>query len=355
MTEAPRSPPSLLAPSQTGLAASVDLRCFSLLTPSPPLTSSSAPAHITLSIPDLSSTQTWAASTLPWDLAPAWTGTPPDALDQVLLGRCEELAESGGGDARGRVSAAAFLYLLVVLSKGVPSCVPRPLALPSRLRVPRLTPRFAPRRTGFEFVARSSLPMGAGLGSSAAYSTCLATTFLLHFKHVAPPALPQPSSETHTHISHRGRRAIGPDMIDVVDQWAFLAEKVIHGNPSGIDNAVSVRGGAVAFRRKVEGVQQGGMEGIKSCVPVFRLRRLDIGRRRCADRRDPPARRPGSPRSGSSSPTRASGATPRRSSRASTRASSPSPTSSSRSWRRSRPSPTRPSGALRTSRCRGKI
>jgi mevalonate kinase len=123
------------------------------------------------------------------------------------------------------------------------------------------------RRSGFEFVARSALPMGAGLGSSAAYSTCLATAFLLHFKHITAPALPPPSTETHKHISHRGRRAIGQAEIDIVDQWAFLAEKVIHGNPSGIDNAVSVRGGAVAFRRKVKGVQEGGMEGIKSCVP----------------------------------------------------------------------------------------
>jgi len=53
--------------------------------------------------------------------------------------------------------------------------------------------------------------------------------------------------------------------IDLVDGWAFLAEKVLHGNPSGIDNAVSVRGGAVAFRRSVGGVQ-GGLEGLHGSV-----------------------------------------------------------------------------------------
>ena len=48
---------------------------------------------------------------------------------------------------------------------------------------------------------------------------------------------------------------------DIIDGYAFLAEKVLHGNPSGIDNAVSVRGGAVAFTRSLGG-RKGGLEGL---------------------------------------------------------------------------------------------
>jgi hypothetical protein len=122
-----RNPQAESSPSgcffQTGLAASVDLRCFGLLEPN-----KSSSGSITLSIPDLSSTQTWASETLPWDLAPQWT-EPPTELDQALLSRCEELAEVEGIDDRGRVSAAAFLYLLVILSKGVPSYVVSPFPL----------------------------------------------------------------------------------------------------------------------------------------------------------------------------------------------------------------------------------
>ena len=40
-----------------------------------------------------------------------------------------------------------------------------------------------------------------------------------------------------------------PETIVLLDGYAFLSEKVLHGNPSGIDNAVSARGGAVAFSR----------------------------------------------------------------------------------------------------------
>ena len=103
------------------------------------------------------------------------------------------------------------------------------------------------------FTASASLPIGAGLGSSAAYSTCIATSLLLAHSHIS---LPQPGSSSP--------RLSAKD-INLVDGWAFLSEKVLHGNPSGIDNAVAVRGGAVAFTRSVGG-KQGGLEGLNGWV-----------------------------------------------------------------------------------------
>jgi hypothetical protein len=50
-----------------------------------------------------------------------------------------------------------------------------------------------------------------------------------------------------------------------VNQWAFVAEKVLHGNPSGVDNSVSVFGGALAYTRS--GFERkSGMEAIQGFV-----------------------------------------------------------------------------------------
>lgn len=88
------------------------------------------------------------------------------------------------------------------------------------------------------FTASSNLPISAGLGSSAAYSTCIASSLL-----IAHGLIPSPSSSSSTSPSSPSHT------ISLLDTYAFLSEKVLHGNPSGIDNAVSARGGAIAFSR----------------------------------------------------------------------------------------------------------
>lgn len=100
--------------------------------------------------------------------------------------------------------------------------------------------------------------MGAGLGSSAAYSTCIALALLKH--HDLIPSPPPTSSSLQ---QPPPAASYDEATVELIDSWAFLAEKVIHGNPSGIDNAVSVRGGAVVFRRRIEGKQEGQMESLK--------------------------------------------------------------------------------------------
>ncbi|CED82307.1 mevalonate kinase [Phaffia rhodozyma] len=229
----------------TGIAASVDLRCYALLSPTATTTTSSSlsSTNITISLTDLNFTQSWPVDSLPWSLAPDWTeASIPESLCPTLLAEIERIAGQGGnGGEREKVATMAFLYLLVLLSKGKPS-------------------------EPFELTARSALPMGAGLGSSAALSTSLALVFLLHFSHLSPTTT--------------GRESTIPTAdTEVIDKWAFLAEKVIHGNPSGIDNAVSTRGGAVAFKRKIEGKQEGGMEAIKSFTSIrFLITDSRIGR-----------------------------------------------------------------------------
>lgn len=91
----------------------------------------------------------------------------------------------------------------------------------------------------------SELPTGAGLGSSAAYSVCLAAALL-----TACEEIPYPLKDGEA----AGRWT--EENLELINKWAFQGERVIHGNPSGVDNAVSTWGGALRY-------QQGKISSLK--------------------------------------------------------------------------------------------
>jgi mevalonate kinase len=115
-------------------------------------------------------------------------------------------------------------------------------------------------RPSVNFTARATLPVGAGLGSSASFSTCAATALLLLHKRIDIPAVSQPPPPNSPH-----RETIPRLIAEEVNQWAFVAEKILHGNPSGVDNSVAVFGGALAYTRPGFG-KKGGMETIQGWV-----------------------------------------------------------------------------------------
>ncbi|XP_022406476.1 mevalonate kinase isoform X2 [Delphinapterus leucas] len=91
----------------------------------------------------------------------------------------------------------------------------------------------------------SELPTGAGLGSSAAYSVCLAAALLTACKEIPNPLKDGEAANRWTEES-----------LELINKWAFQGERVIHGNPSGVDNAVSTWGGALRY-------QQGKISSLK--------------------------------------------------------------------------------------------
>ena len=64
-------------------------------------------------------------------------------------------------------------------------------------------------------------------------------------------------------MSHQGRKAIPTGVAEEVNRWAFISEKVLHGTPSGVDNSVSVFGGALAYTKSGFPGKKGGMEPIQ--------------------------------------------------------------------------------------------
>ncbi|XP_028102402.1 mevalonate kinase-like [Camellia sinensis] len=80
-------------------------------------------------------------------------------------------------------------------------------------------------------VITSELPLGSGLGSSAAFCVSVSAALL---------AL---SESVNLDFGHQGWLMFGENELELVNKWAFEGEKIIHGKPSGIDNTVRCRQG----------------------------------------------------------------------------------------------------------------
>ncbi|CAL5194715.1 unnamed protein product [Lathyrus oleraceus] len=85
-------------------------------------------------------------------------------------------------------------------------------------------------------VISSELPLGAGLGSSAAFCVALAAALL------------SVTDSVSVDLCQQGWHSFGEKELDLVNKWAFEGEKIIHGKPSGIDNTVSAYGNIISFR-----------------------------------------------------------------------------------------------------------
>lgn len=203
------------------IAASVSLRTYLLVK------KSLHPGQITLDFPDVKLLKTWDICDLPWAqcaqrIDNSTVMDPATALDADVVSIIQETCLTDITDTFQRAAALAFLYLYMCL------CIPE---TPSMM-----------------YIAKSTLPVGAGLGSSASFSVCLAAALLKLGKVIPDPTATTSLNKRMSAVSISSNE-VEVDPLDVINKWSFLGECCIHGNPSGIDNAVATRGGAVMFKR----------------------------------------------------------------------------------------------------------
>ncbi|KAF1832912.1 mevalonate kinase [Decorospora gaudefroyi] len=177
---------------------------------------------VKLRFPDIQMEHTWNIDELPWDTFSQSgkkkyyydlvTSLDPDLM--AAIQPCIDEVSPTAPEAIRKIhhaSACSFLYLFLSLaSRKVPPCV---------------------------YTLRSTIPIGAGLGSSASISVCLSTAMLLQIRALSGPHQDQPPQECELNIER-------------INRWAFVGEMCIHGNPSGVDNTVSSGGKAVLFQRR---------------------------------------------------------------------------------------------------------
>lgn len=202
---------------QAAIAAAISLRSYLLVT-----FRSKGRRTVSLKFPDIDLDHTWRIDDLPWStfsqkgkkkfyydlvtsLDPEFIEALQPHIAQVSTDKSESIRKIH------HASALCFLYLFLSLgSSKSPPCI---------------------------YTLRSTIPIGAGLGSSASISVCLASALMLQIRALSGPHQDQPSEESALQIER-------------INRWAFVGEMCIHGNPSGVDNTVSAGGKAVLFQRK---------------------------------------------------------------------------------------------------------
>lgn len=205
--------------NKPAIAAAIALRTYMLVLPS----QGPDAGNLVLEFPSINLRFSYPVADLPWDIVKPENKAAsivdpthiPTELDDNVLKALEPLLKDLKNSFQ-HVAVLAFFYLYLHLcTPDMPACT---------------------------FVTQSTLPVGAGLGSSATFAVCLSSALLLLSSQLNTPrtqvvsadlAMSDKASTEHEYING----------------WAFIGEKCLHGNPSGIDNTVACRGGAVLFQR----------------------------------------------------------------------------------------------------------
>ncbi|XP_005111912.1 mevalonate kinase [Aplysia californica] len=193
------------------VAASLSLRTHLTL-------KATADSMVSLQFPDIGVDKKYSTKLLQdalQDLPTAGTTSEPvPASDEVIAAlKTFAAGDSLGAESKEALGVVAFLYLYYSITK-------------TKSGLPSLSVQVV-----------SELPVGAGLGSSGAFSASLAAAFLQFSGAINAEKVDQSFAEWSA------------SQKELINKWAFVGDKVIHGQPSGVDNTISTFGGAIKFMK----------------------------------------------------------------------------------------------------------
>ncbi|XP_067680941.1 mevalonate kinase-like isoform X1 [Haliotis asinina] len=189
---------------KVAIAASLNLRTYLRLR-------RSTDNNISIDLPNINIKRSWTTDKIKSQVSlPLCDPTKPVGVSEELLALLKDVAgvDQNESDTK-QLAVITFLYLYNALAA-------------HNGTVPAI-----------DLKVVSIQPVSAGLGSSASYSVCLAASLLQLSGIISTPSGDGQWSQVER---------------DLINSWAFYGEKILHGNPSGIDNSVSTFGGAIKFK-----------------------------------------------------------------------------------------------------------
>ena len=103
--------------------------------------------------------------------------------------------------------------------------------------------RLAMEKYCFSINVNFGTPVGAGLGSSATFNVLICGAVFTIFNCLF-------SEDISTYLNSF---SIDKDYLAIVNELGYYGEKLIHGNPSGIDNFITTMGGMVKYSKSSDG------------------------------------------------------------------------------------------------------
>ncbi|KAI5634200.1 mevalonate kinase [Phthorimaea operculella] len=95
---------------------------------------------------------------------------------------------------------------------------------------------------GMDISMGSELTIGAGTGSSASFAVCLAGALIQLVKLKSSTGHFDPFYDQATEDFSMSEK-------EIISEWAYNCERIMHGSPSGIDNATCTFGSLVSFKK----------------------------------------------------------------------------------------------------------